>query len=463
MWKSIPALRRTGVLFFLALFTLGSFLAAQSSASGSSAARAVRWYRSNSSGVAIEYVPSRLAALRNEYCLSVELAESDIIPDILGEYFVEDFTAELRILYKNREETRRQWIFRDSGRIVRLSSSGSLGFFTNKETDREIAEDDEAEEEISGFIEIRDDRGLIFRELQYEADGSLWEFFYFYNDRILTSAETWFKEALTMEEGSADELDESADENSGIDESGAADELDEAADENSGIDESDAADDLDESVDENSEVDESETAGKTEEVLKAERPMRSGFVLLFTDYYRYSRPGSLRAIERHVSGDAGTFNRIPFPRIGPFTSPVNEIVTPRIAYIPDFFSGVYTGMGERINYTIDSRGRILTEEWKNEDGELLGEMINTWEGDRLSSILWRSPNQRLLVEYEFDSQGNRIAERNYRQGVLERRVTSRGDLDIEEIYVNGRLMLRAVWEKGIKISEERITSQGVPR
>jgi hypothetical protein len=73
------------------------------------------------------------------------------------------------------------------------------------------------------------------------------------------------------------------------------------------------------------------------------------------------------------------------------------------------------------------------------------------------SALWRSIDDERLIEFEYDNDGNRIVERNFRNGILERSVTAQNGMDIEEIFMNGRLVLRAFWEDGVKISEERIT------
>jgi len=72
------------------------------------------------------------------------------------------------------------------------------------------------------------------------------------------------------------------------------------------------------------------------------------------------------------------------------------------------------------------------------------------------SVLWQSHSDERLVEYEYDNEGSRISERNYRNGLLERTVTFSGSREVEEIYMSGRLILRAIWEDGVRISEERI-------
>ena len=436
------------LLFFLAVLLVPvGFPAAQSSASGE-----VRWYRSNSSGIALEFIPSRLAALRNEYCISVERPDPNRIPGVIIYYYYDAFTVELRILYENRKEVRRQWVFRDSSGLARLSSSGSPGFFAGVNAGEE--------ESINGFIEIRNREGFITRELHFDEDRAEWEFVYSYRDGILISAETWYKEP-PLPPPIMDETEESEESEEEIAEAAEAEESEHVeaviTDAIAAAEETESAG---EGISEGDLASSGGIAGKSSGTAEYLEPV---FVLICTDYYRYSRPGSLRAIERIINREAGDITRIPFPRIGPGGPQVGEILVPRIAYVPEFLIGVYSSAGERVDYTIDGRGRVLTEVWKDEDSRVIGEIINSWDGDRLASILWESREQVLLVEYEYDGEGNRIVERNFRQGVLERSVANRGGLDIEEIYVNGRLMLRAVWEKGLKISEERIQPPGGSR
>jgi hypothetical protein len=186
------------------------------------------------------------------------------------------------------------------------------------------------------------------------------------------------------------------------------------------------------------------------------------FVLITSDEYRYTRTGSLRAIDRSVHDSAG-LSRLSFPRLGPDVSSGWEPETPA-SYVPEFLQDMQESAGINISYTLDSRGRILTEVWKDEDGVTVGEFRNTWSGDRLKSVQWKSPNEDRLVEYEYDDDGNSILERNFNNGILERIVTNNNGRDIEERYMNGRVILRAVWEKGLKISEERIhPDQGINR
>jgi len=49
-----------------------------------------------------------------------------------------------------------------------------------------------------------------------------------------------------------------------------------------------------------------------------------------------------------------------------------------------------------------------------------------------------------------------ISEKNLKNGVLERVVLIDGETEIEELYMNNAVVLRAVWEDGRKISETRV-------
>ena len=86
---------------------------------------------------------------------------------------------------------------------------------------------------------------------------------------------------------------------------------------------------------------------------------------------------------------------------------------------------------------------------------MIGELTNTWSGDRLLSVLWKTKDENTLIEYEYDEEGDRVVERNFNHGVLERIVYIQDDMEIEDIFINGVLMLRAYWENGKKIREER--------
>ena len=373
-------------LFFLFLFPVFIIYAQESFPAET------RWYRSNSSGMPLELIASRAAAMRNEYCLSVQTVvpgseQGTDLPRLLVSHYDDSYQVELRMLYENGAEIRRQWIFRDTDGTIRLSASGSGGLFSGNSFQNNTDEQGK-----TGFIEVRNNEGSIIRERRFDEDLSEWEFRFAYNGSILLSGELWFKEAPP--------------------------------------------------------------AGRENETTGGSINSQSldGFILITTDYYRYNRSGSLRAIDRTLH-EGAEFFRVAFPRIA---AGVNEGMNHGIAYSSLFLLNDHSPEGANISYTFDGRGRILTEVWKDEDGGVLGEFINTWSDDRLLSSLWKSGHDERLVEFEYDDTGSRIAERHFRRGILERSVTSRNGRDIEEIYLNGRPVLRVIWENGVKISEERI-------
>jgi len=405
------------LLLAAAFFVLGIFLVAQESAETSPVVTAapgpIRWYRSNASGLAIELIPSRLAAMRNEYCLSVEVISQQRLPGIIPRniisYYEQGYRVEFRVLYENAEEIRRQWIFRDSKGLGRLAASGTADFFSP--VIRRENEDEEPDEvNRKGFIEIRNSEGFVTREFQYDEDLSEWEFRYYYREGILLRFETWLKGPPPSADG---ELQ-----------------------------------------------DEGETSAQGVTVAAQKEPVLGR---LFTDYYRYSRSGSLRAIDRTIHEGAGERTRVGFPAISPRVSPLHEAATHAGIYTTAYFLGVSNLEGLTITYSLDNRGRILSEISKNEDGKIVGELRNNWSGDRLQDVAWKSGDDDRRIEFEYDKDKKPLVERNFRKGVIERIVTIDGDNEVEEIYMNGVLILRAYWEEGLKISEERVSSGGLPR
>jgi len=367
--------------------------------------------------MALEPIPSRLAALRGEYCLSIGMTNPGDLPALLLPYYDTSFRIELRVLYEKGKEIRRQWIFRDNLNFARLTASGTAGLF---------GLDGSADAKKTGFIEIRDAGGFITRELQFADDLSQWEFLYFYKDdtNTLVRVETRFKEAPAPTPAVPAPAEDAA--------VPAAQGAESPAGTNEGAEES-------------------------SNVPPAEKEAEPVFVPMYTDYYRYTRSGSLRAIDRSLQeGAAAKLSRITFPRLGSDSSSSLEMAIQGVSNTSEFFTDINPPEDAQITYTLDNRARVLTEVWKDKDGKIVGEYIDTWSGDRLQSVRWKSDDDERLIEYDYDSSGNRIAERDFRQGVLERSVTSRDGKDTEEIYMNGKLILRAHWENGKKISEERI-------
>jgi hypothetical protein len=366
-----------------------------------------RWFISNAAGMMLESAYSRLA-LRGKYALMVDTVPSSGIPERLREFYDPAYTVELRVLYENGEESRRQWLFKDMDERIRVvsvfnvlpPSEGAvpppedLAPPSEDARDAETEADGETETEenkpdLSGFIELYNTEGRITEEHQIDSDGSVRIVTYFYVNGTLVRAETATKKL---------------------------------ADENA-----------EESTDP-----------------------------YCTDYYRYSRSASLRAVERvyHRDEEAGDERvRLPFPHMVLDAARQTDFVRPVSPISSEFFQNILIGEGDRVIYTTDSRGRILTETRQNEAGEVLGELRNTWTGNRLTRAHWVSGEEDKVTEYEYDGDGNRILERNINKGMLERVIRVSGDREIEELYMDNRVILRATWENGRKISEERVREE----
>jgi hypothetical protein len=367
-----------------------------------------QWYLSNGAGMILDYMPSRTAALRNAYCLSIEYISPDEIPEYLRDYCKPSYRIELHILYEHGSESRRQWIAKDDENVTRVVSAMGKPDETPTEASRPI-----------GFIEIYDEHNLIAEEHQFSADASETVITYFYKQKVLLKAETRLKAAPPAAE-SAEIPAEAA------------------------------------------ESEESEEKRRNEPAL----------VLISTDNYRYSRANALRSIERAYhqeeasSSDSETgenrLTRLTFPYLSPNSWNDEHFITPVTPYSSNFMQDIIMDTaGNQIVYTTDDRGKLLTETRQDAEGIIRGEIRNAWAGDRLESIDWKAGDDERRTEYEYDAAGDRILERNYNKGVLERTIRRENEQEIEELYMNGEVILRAVWENGRKISEERIRSSQI--
>ncbi|MDR2746256.1 MAG: hypothetical protein LBB77_02315 [Treponema sp.] len=374
------------------------------------------WYISNAGGMALERAASRFAAMRSPYCLLVEEGSSLDMPDLLRPYYQARWLVELRVLYKDGEEARRQWLFRD-GSLNRLAavftrSGGDAGegeISEEEAGEKEAAEEKSGERETAegetdggeadgeagekkpplGFIEIFGENGLIAMERQFLEDGEL-IIDYVYrnagNRDVLISAGT---RRIPPGGGTAEDL--------------------------------------------------------------------------YTDYYRYTRNYSLRLIERVFpkpredgSGEGVPIAMLRFPRRSLDSEKETGFVSPVPVYGSQFLEDVEAESLHRIVYATDERGRILSETREDEEGNIVGELRNAWSGDRLSRIVWNADGEERITEYVYNQDGDRIEERNYRDGVLERLVRVQGDREDEELYMNGELILRTRWEGGRKVYEEQV-------
>jgi hypothetical protein len=372
--------------------------------------------------MALERSLSQAAALRNRYALSIGPLAPDALPGELQPYYLPFLRVELRTLYEEGRESRRQYLFVDSADRSRL-----IAVLTEAGEEERPVEGEGPEEARGsrGYIEEYDDGGAITGARQFMGDGSEYLTAYAYRQGFLIRAETRYisppeppEEELAAEELTAEAPPQAA----GPEEAGGED---------------------------RGELEPPETASPGEGRLVS------------TDHYRYTRTGSLRLVERvfnRKAGEEDEASRFRFPPLSP-RAPVNQdFVHPTVAYSSEFLEDVILSDASRVLYATDDRGRILTETRQDENGQTLGEIRNTWSGDRLLRVEWDSPQDQRRTEYDYDQEGERIEERNYAGDELERVVRREGNREVEELYMNGVPILRALWEEGRKISEERLRS-----
>jgi hypothetical protein len=188
------------------------------------------------------------------------------------------------------------------------------------------------------------------------------------------------------------------------------------------------------------------------------------YVRAYADLLRYNRSLFLRAVERvfYRESKISLSNeplRISFPRDLSDAAHIKELLGEKLNSYPEFFGEVYVYKDEKIVYSTDERSRILSQTLYDENGAIIWVITNTWSNDRIISTLKREGDTEYLAEYVYDSSGDRILERNFKNGILERIVHTEGKTDIEELYINNVVVLRAVWEDGRKISETRVENR----
>ena len=190
---------------------------------------------------------------------------------------------------------------------------------------------------------------------------------------------------------------------------------------------------------------------------------------LWIDYYRYTRLYLLRGVERkyqkaglYAQPLQGTSSRPPVTPLGldlRDAPPIPGFITPGFLFdnsiMTEVLASIYAVKAARVIYDMDSQGRIITETHYNKEDKVLAIINNEWENDKISAIRWSAPPNEGRVVFRYSGK-DRISEEDYRNGVLERRVNRQGDNEIEEIYMNGKAILRAVWNNGRKVSEERL-------
>ena len=377
-----------------------------------------RWYASNAAGMALERA-FRALALRGKYALAVDALEPDALPGLLRAYYVPGYQVEIHILYEQGKVSRRRWLFKDGRNRVRVVAAFNAEAPLEEspavapespvavepkpdepleQAEPAAVETGTAEGEEAAEPEPPDHAGLI--EI-YTDQGLLLEDHHIDPDGTDRFIRYQYSAAFLIR---------------------------------------------------------AETRIKRPGNAEGAETIED----YCTDYYRYSRSNALRSVERVFhnpeGGAAGESpQRLRFPHSILGIEENKDFVSPVSAYSADFLQDSVMEAGHRIVYTTDERGRVLTETWKDESGDTLGVLRNTWSGNRITSIHWNSGEDERLTEYEYNAEGDRIVERNYTQGVLERVVRRDGEREVEELYMEGKVALRAVWEQGRKITEERIS------
>jgi len=373
--------------------------------------RPARWFRSNSGGMALEEIESRFKALRNQYALSINNVSDEEIPEYLSPYFNGGYYAEVRILYKRNEQIRTQWIFRDENGNTRLNA-------VFLEPEPEIEQKENAAAEETAQMGEEEEIQIVFEENEEERENEDEKtviikdiknrkgFIEIFNDKLFLTEEHRF-----YEDGKREKIEYALKDNLLV---------------------------------------------KTEYYVSNKN--ENVFILSYIDYYRYNRSFSLRTIERVFKRDEALDAPviIAFPRRILDAVKTGVIANERINLYPDFFGNIFVSEGYKMNFNMDDKGRILGQTLYDEEDKLIWTIQNTWKDNRIVSTVKTEGETVLTAEYAYSKDGERINEKNYKNGVLERVVYMEGDAEIEELYMNNAVVLRAVWEDGRKISETRV-------
>ncbi|GHV20639.1 hypothetical protein FACS189494_04840 [Spirochaetia bacterium] len=388
-----------------------------------------RWFIANPAGMALEE-SFQIRALRAKNALQITDILPENIPQEIRKYYSEPWTITRSILYENGKRVKTQWVFSDEeGISLFVAVIGNDG---------------------SGFIEWYNEKGYIVEEQRLDADGSGFFISYEYKDSFLIRSLARHVEAVPQEgEIAAPDTSLSEEKINAALKSALPDETPAAgiappprAPETPGVKVADM-------------VRNPEGAAAIQDFFVAVTGREGG--ILWTDSYKYSRSASLRAIERVFNDKEAAKELVRFPRFMFEAKNNDKFVTNSGGSASPFINDVVSVVPSKITYTTDNKHRILTETHRNEDGEIVGELTNLWNNDRLTQVTWRSKDEERRIVYVYTASGECISEYDYRNNVLERVVTIEGADETEELYKDGKVVLRAQWEDGRKISEERVT------
>lgn len=408
------------LLLFAGFFAMTQDLRTDLSPSGAalpSWVRPIRWFRSNQGGMAVEEVSTKFIALRYDYALSVEFVRKDLLPEKVLPFYRDEYFIEQRILYEYGEIARTQWIFRDRRGRTRVNC-----VFMDTNEEQEDSADDMFEEDhdyllAEASIQIDEEQA---NEEEVQEDDGTWT-----GPNLLTGFIEIFdentylvSEYLFYENNSVNRLDYTF---------------------------------------------------RNGYLISAAVYSREGnngdeYIRDYTDSFRYNRSNFLRSVERIFHRErqiplAGEPLLVSFPRRLADAVSERRIVREMLNSYPEFFGEVHVERNNRIVYITDDRGRILTQTLYDEEDNIVWVINNTWRGDRIVSTVKKEDDIEFLAEFEYDSAGDRVIERNFKNGVLERLVRTEGSREIEELYYNNVAVLQAIWEDGRKISETRIINR----
>ena len=185
------------------------------------------------------------------------------------------------------------------------------------------------------------------------------------------------------------------------------------------------------------------------------------YILSYIDTFMYNRSMFLRGIERKYYKDGElSFDNEPVRLTLPSSikSAIDDKLFMEARYnsLPEFFGASVIRKDFKMVYRTDDRNRILAQTLYDEEDEVVWTIVNTWTGDRITTTVKTEGDIVMTASYEYDSGGRIVRESNSRNGILERVVRVDGNNEIEELYLDNVIVLRAVWEDGRKISETRI-------
>ena len=421
----------------------------------------MRWFRSNAGGMALEELGTRFVALRYEYTLAIDYSPYHDIPDILLPFNNNDFTTEIRTLYRKSDIIRTQWIFRDKNGSTRLNAvfieqkkeevkpqekTAAAQGTESKEQGTESKEQAENKEQGTEKKEQAENKeqGTENKEQGAESKEQGAE-----NKEQAAGNGTQLTEEKPAAKKSAEKKPAKEPASPLI---GFIEIFNET-----GFLTSETR------LYEDGSKDKIEYTAKNNLIISAAVFLwdkeKKDVAASYTDHYRYNRSLSLRGVEREFFKDMKNEDEpllIAFPRR--LMDAVNEpfFKSQRENIVPEFFGDVFVKAESKIFYESDDRGRIISQTLYDENNKVIWVIKNTWLNDRITTTVKTEGDNEFTARFEYNANGDKIVERNFKNGVLERVVKTQGKTDIEELYYNNILVLKAVWEDGRKISEERV-------